>query len=290
VPSRRDFSSLPSKMTSPFDYFMEVFHSFRLGNRAPGLTDCLYINYIDQDQYHSEFINRMDLPPQCPKADSNPSQKSLRIVLVSDTHQRHGTIGVIPKGDIFIHAGDILMTNRMLTTARSIQKLNEFNDWLSTIDCPSRIVICGNHDKVIEDLGHERVSELLSNATYLQNSFVEINSIRIWGSPLSSGRSDNSAFQSRSFARETLKKIQAISEEDERGVDILVTHGPNHHLAQIVQPKLLHVWGHAHGAHGLHHLKNLACPSVNASIMNTKYDPHQLPIVIDFPLPHLIAS
>jgi hypothetical protein len=56
---------------------MEVFHSFRLGNRAPGLTDCLYIN-IDQDQYHSEFINRMDLPPQCLKDDSNPS---LRIVM-----------------------------------------------------------------------------------------------------------------------------------------------------------------------------------------------------------------
>jgi hypothetical protein len=272
-------------MTSLFDHFMEIFHSFRLGNHSPHSTDCLYIQYTNPDQYHSQYINRLDLPPQSRREDSNSSDKCLRIVLVSDTHQRHGTLGIIPKGDIFIHAGDILMTNRMLTTARSIQKLNEFNEWLSTIECSSRIVICGNHDKVVEDLGHERVTQILSNATYLQNSLVEVNSIRIWGSPLSSGRSDNSAFQSRSFAQETLKEIETISEESGRGIDILVTHGPNHHLAQILQPKLLHVWGHAHGAHGLHHRKNLSCPSVNASIMNTRYDPHQVPIVIDFPLP-----
>ena len=273
-----------------FDHIMEIFHSFRLGNHSPNSTDCLYIQYTNpqQRQYNSQYLNRINLPPQSltqQEDDSNSSQKWLRIILVSDTHQRHETIGIIPKGDIFIHAGDILMTNRLLTTARSIQKLNEFNDWLSTIDCSSKIVICGNHDKIIEDLGHERVTQILSNATYLQNSFVEVNSIRIWGSPLSSGRSGNSAFQSRSFAQETLEKIEAISEEGGRGIDILVTHGPNHHLAQIVQPKLLHVWGHAHGAHGLHHHKDLSCPSVNASIMDTRYDPHQVPIVIDFPLP-----
>lgn len=279
-------------MTSLFDNFMEIFYSFRLGNIPSLPNHCLYIPYhtyqeeitrstashsstsLKKHQLHhpipSSHISRHEIPP---KEDG-----TVRIIIVSDTHMRHRALGNLPAGDIFIHAGDILMTNRMLSTTRSIEKLHEFNEWLSTIPCPTKVVICGNHDKVVEDIGLEQVSNILTNGVYLQNSSIEVNSIRIWGSPLSSGRSGNSAFQSREFAHETTSIVEDISGER---IDILVTHGPNRPLAEKLQPQLLHIWGHAHGAHGVRHTRELSCPSINASIMDTRYNPSQVPIVID---------
>lgn len=271
-------------MASLFDNFMDIFYSFRLGNSSHSPNRCLYIQYTTETNGRSSSSDNhgghKTHSSQLLSADDIPSKDDdiLRVIIVSDTHLRHDTIGSLPIGDIFIHSGDIFMTNRMLTTTRSIQILQEFNDWLSTIPCSHKVVICGNHDKVIEDIGMEQVSKILSNGIYLQNSFIEVDGIKIWGTPLSSGRSGNSAFQSREFHQETMTIIENIIGNE---IDILVTHGPNYHLAEKLQPQLLYVWGHAHGAHGLRHTKELSCPSVNASIMDTKYNPSQVPVVID---------
>jgi hypothetical protein len=275
---------------SLFDHVMEVFHYFRLGNSTTTENDqqCYYLSHTfpASPETDSEASPAAERPLRRVHSQEVPLQEqdTIRLVIVSDTHQRHRTLGPLPSGDIFIHAGDIFMTNRMLTTQRSIEKLHEFNDWLSTVPCPIRVVICGNHDQVVQDLGKDRVQEILTNANYLQNSLIEISSLKIWGSPLSHGHSGNSAFQSSLFARETQERVKQMAHEQET-IDILVTHGPNPHLAKILQPRLVHVWGHAHGAHGVHRRRELPYLSVNASIMNTKYDPHQHPIVIDLPAP-----
>jgi predicted phosphohydrolase len=267
---------------SLFDHVMEIFHYFRLGNETTteNYQQCYYLDHSLPSKNSSSLrrVRSQELPLQQPD--------TIRLVIVSDTHQRHRTISPLPSGDIFIHAGDILMTNRLLTTQRSLEKLHEFNDWLSTIPCPIKVVICGNHDQIIEDLGSiSRVQEILTNANYLQNTFLEISFLKIWGTPLSAGHSSNDAFQSNSFLQETQKRVDEMVERQER-VDILITHGPNPHLAKRLQPRLVHVWGHAHGAHGVHQRQEeLPYLSVNASIMNTRYNPHQHPIVIDLPAP-----
>ena len=66
-----------------------------------------------------------------------------------------------------------------------------------------------------------------------------------------------------------------------------MTHGPNFDMADTLQPQI-HIWGHAHGAHGVRRKGEKTwgyecnCTSINASIMNTKYEPHNQPIVVDF--------
>lgn len=259
--------------TTLFDDFMEVFYSFRLGNTSRNNEICLY-SYKES----SRIIERKNLPE---KVNSN----IIRIIIISDTHQRHRTIGELPSGDIFIHSGDIMMTNRMLTTYRSIEKLIEFNEWLNTINCKTKIIIGGNHDKVFQDIGEDETRRILTNAIYLQNNGVIVDSLKIWGTPLSNGTSGNSAFQSAEFRNETHESLLKTLNED-GPIDIFVSHGPNFDLARTIQPRL-HVWGHAHGSHGIYppgeELWSHTFPwlSLNASIMNTKYNPHQNPIVLD---------
>ena len=77
---------------------------------------------------------------------------STRFVIVSDTHERHEKL-VLPPGDVLIHCGDVLCCSKYLSTRSGVEKLHAFNDWLSTVPCPTKLVIGGNHDSVMETIG-----------------------------------------------------------------------------------------------------------------------------------------
>lgn len=262
------------------DSVFEVFLYFRLGKSKEGDHHVLYYS---SDIESSGVLKIRDLPEQ--------QSGTKRIVLVSDTHDRYRGLN-LPPGDLFIHAGDIFMTGRMLSLSKGKSKLADFNNWLGTLNFKEKIVIAGNHDKPIELLGVEGAQGVLSNATYLQNQTLEVDSVTILGSPISSGHSGNDSFQSESFAEDTKEIIRSHAFARKKGgsakrVDVLVTHGPNFDIASEVQPQL-HVWGHAHHYHGLHRPgeelwgHTFSCLSVNASIMTTRYCPDNLPVVVDF--------
>mmetsp|Transcript_15305 Transcript_15305/g.23049 ORF Transcript_15305/g.23049 Transcript_15305/m.23049 type:complete len:259 (+) Transcript_15305:67-843(+) len=252
------------------DLVMDIYYSYRLGNDAK-LDECLYADIRGGEQPR---IRRRDELPR-------KSESKTRIIVISDTHQRHDVIGDLPEGDIFIHAGDVFMSSQRVSHSRGVKNLKEFNEWLGSVRCRRRIVVSGNHDGVMQALGTKGVQEVLSNATYLENSSTNVGDLKIWGSPLSHGRSRNDAFQSGEFYEAT--RNEALCSTD---VDILVTHGPCFQLQDTMRPAL-HIWGHAHGYHGIHFpgqkLFNhkLSCVSINACIMDGKYNPSNCPVVID---------
>jgi hypothetical protein len=181
----------------------------------------------------------------------------------------------------------------MLSTAKSIHKLREFNEWLGTLPALHIIVIGGNHDKILEELGVEAVQAILTNATYLCNSYITINGLIIWGSPLSHGRSGNAAFQSLEFESAAVEQLRHLELAKQR-VDILLTHGPCPHIGDQVKPRIMHVSGHVHRHHGVHVTKRrdhadgtprFQWYKVSAPIMDESYQPTQLPIVVDVTLP-----
>lgn len=222
------------------------------------------------------------------------NDRIMRICTISDTHDRHYLFENIPTCDILIHTGDIFMRGRWLSPAKSIKKLRKFNEWLGSVPSTHRLVIGGNHDKVLEDLGVDAVQAILTNATYLCNSSTSISGLTIWGSPLSHGRSANAAFQTPEFEASAIEKLRQLELAKQR-VDILVTHGPCPHIGEQVKPRIMHVSGHVHRDHGVRATKRRdhadGAPRrqwyrVSAPIMDQDYQPTQLPIVVDFALPN----
>lgn len=221
------------------------------------------------------------------------NDKMLRICTVSDTHNRHYLFTNLPTCDVILHTGDIFMHSRMISTSKAIHMLKKFNEWLGTLPAPHKIVIGGNHDKVMEDIGVEAVRAILTNGTYLCNSSTTVFGVTIWGTPLSHGRSGNAAFQSAEFETATIEELRLLEATKQR-VDILLTHGPCTHIGELAKPRIMHVSGHVHAHHGVRttHRRDHADGAprrqwyrVSAPIMDTKYQPTQLPVLVDVTIP-----
>eukprot|EP01032_Pedospumella_encystans_P008311 gene8311-9883_t len=177
------------------------------------------------------------------------------------------------------------MTSRHFSLKNCIKKMCSFNNWLLSCSAKQRIVLGGNHDHFLERIGADRVQELLPSAIYLENSSYQYEGVSIWGTPLSNGRSPNRAFQSPDF----LKKTQ---EQKPKEVDILITHGLCEEITSTIDHKL-HIWGHSHNSYGIRYpgdhvkvhsqLHPVHALSVCAPIMNGRFKPRNLPVVIDIP-------
>jgi predicted phosphohydrolase len=90
---------------------------------------------------------------------------TLRLVLISDTHELHREVDV-PDGDIFIHAGDFTMFSE------SMETVVDFNDWLGELPHPYKIVVPGNHEFFLEADPSRRF--MLDNAIVLINEGTEV--------------------------------------------------------------------------------------------------------------------
>jgi predicted phosphodiesterase len=198
----------------------------------------------------------------------------IRVVVISDTHERHRQV-VVPPGDVLLHCGDILMSSRLDPQRRGVRVLKDFNSWLETVPCTEKVVIGGNHDVALERLSGERGREVLSAATWLQDSSATIAGLRIYGNSYSEGSSHNTAWQAESFQ---------VSEEACDSADIVMTHhctaGMHALLRERVRPT---IWasGHEHKSHGTRFQDGTLF--VNASIQRRRYN--QPPVVVDLPRP-----
>jgi len=177
--------------------------------------------------------------------------KSIRLVLISDTHELHRELDV-PDGDILIHCGDISMMSR------SLAAIEDFDDWLGALPHKVKLLVPGNHEFVLEDSGHRG---LITNATMLVNESVKVMGLRIWGSP-------TTPLVDGAFGVISDIDRARLYEQIPKDTDIVVTHGPpygvldqapgsEYHAGccqllaaiQRVKPRL-HVFGHAHGCFG----------------------------------------
>src|SRR4030095_3431525 len=82
-------------------------------------------------------IYQLLLALRSPPYTHGPSQPTIRIVCISDTHTFR--LASVPAGDLLIHCGD--MTND--GTRKDIQATI---DWLKTLPHAEKVVIAGNHD------------------------------------------------------------------------------------------------------------------------------------------------
>lgn len=263
------------------DFLFNTFLYWRLGSHFDHQS---IFNYLEYD--HKE-LSPIDQPLLCPLEISLIPKKKynvVRICIISDTHERHYLLPKIPPCDILIHAGDIFMTNSKMSTVGSIDKINNFNDWLKNIEADKKIIIAGNHDKIFETLGIQKVQNLLTNCLYLCNNIIKVNNLTIFATPISNGKSHNKAFQNKKMKQETMNMLETLNESNKL-IDIVISHGPLDAEASRLQQLKLHVWGHAHEFYGVRKLTNSANHSwlsVCACSMNGRYDISNSPIIIDY--------
>jgi Icc-related predicted phosphoesterase len=153
---------------------------------------------------------------------------------------------------LLIHVGDFTFSFE-----KRLSMYSDFNDWLRELPCRYKIVVPGNHDVLLEE---SRNRAIITNATVLVNSGVEVERLKIWGSPVNI---DGMAF--RMSKPEDRKRHWARMP---KGIDILITHGPPLGVLDVeygaqehagdpellkavirVRPRL-HVFGHIHGGYG----------------------------------------
>ena len=212
----------------------------------------------------------------------------MRITHISDTHNKHNQLnGLLPGGDLLIHSGDISSLGRKSEVERFVKWFNDIDNYTN------KVFIAGNHDmtfdreillrdKLAHFEGRDKndydtscsegkpawLEELLGihlrpNVFYLENNFIEIDQIKIWGSPITPSFGYGWAFN-----KDRGYDINQIWNWIPNDTDIVITHGPIYgycdrtsreglnvgcadlyHRLNEVRPQL-HFSGHIHEAYG----------------------------------------
>lgn len=181
------------------------------------------------------------------------TRRSLRLALLSDSHELHRELDV-PDADILIHCGDFTMFSR------SMKSIIDFNQWLGELPHRHKIVVPGNHEFFLEADPMER--SLLTNAIVIINEEIEVEGLRIWGSPVT-------PLYGGAFGLSSANDRRRLYAQVKPDIDILITHGPPFGIldrapdskvhsgcpelleaVHHIEPKL-HVFGHVHGTPGI---------------------------------------
>lgn len=170
-----------------------------------------------------------------------------------------------------------------------MKAMDDFNQWLADQPARIRIVIPGNHEFPIE-AEPDRWRRRLTNAILLINEFIEIEGVRIWGSP-------TTPLYGGAFGLSNQADREWLYSTIPTDTDILITHGPPlgildggqgcaalRRAVVRVRPRL-HCFGHVHSAYGVFPTKRTLF--INAAALDEDGAPTHSPITLDFkPIDH----
>ena len=206
----------------------------------------------------------------------------MKIIAISDTHGQHRKLK-LPTGDMVIHAGDISKRGHPV-------EIEDFLDWFSNLKFRHKVFIAGNHDFFLEDAHPDIIGRMIpKNVIYLNDSGVEIDGLKIWGSPVTP------YFHNWAFNRKRGAEIKTHWDMIPGDTDILITHGPpfgildetvyskrtgcEELLLRVyqIQPKY-HIFGHIHEDYRV--LAKRETTFVNASVLDDRYELMNQPFVV----------
>ncbi|MBC5833810.1 metallophosphoesterase [Flavobacterium sp. F372] len=207
----------------------------------------------------------------------------MKFVIISDTHGQHKNL-TLPKGDVIIHAGDISQRGKE-------SEIIDFLNWFKDLDFKYKIFIAGNHDFFFEKTSENDIQKIIpENIIYLCDSGIEVENIKIWGSPITPW------FYDWAFNRPRGAQISHHWQLIPIDTDILITHGPAFgkldkttrgenvgcedllHIIESIQPKV-HICGHIHEGYG--QTTSSKTKFINASVLDEKYGLTNPPITFE---------
>jgi Icc-related predicted phosphoesterase len=214
------------------------------------------------------------------------------IIFISDTHTHHNSLTTYLEKILDEHPEAILVHCGDISYRGTLTEIQLFSTWFSKIPASKKIMIAGNHDFLFENnrtLAKKILSDLCPEANYLEDSGVEIDGIKFWGSPVTP------RFYDWAFNRDSdIKNHWDLIPSD---TEVLITHGPPKGILDLTNSGLnvgcphlrekildlkklkIHAFGHIHEASGV--LEVDGTTYVNASALNRRYIFQNHPFVFE---------
>ena len=163
----------------------------------------------------------------------------MKILHISDTHNKHQLLKDLPDADVIVHTGDI-------TEDGTEDEVKDFIEWFCGLPYSHKIFIAGNHDNCLYGANIEGLPD---NVHYLCNEGITIDGIKFYGVPM--------------FLEDDLEgNFPELFSRIPDDTDVLLTHQPplgildeqdginygdNHLYKRVmdVRPKY-HLFGHLH--------------------------------------------
>lgn len=215
----------------------------------------------------------------------------MKIICLSDTHTMHHKLdlGDLSDVDCVVHTGDFSNSDELST--------DNFLMWFADLPVKHRVLVAGNHDKFAQHYNERfKYKCLILGIEYLEDSGVEVEGVKFWGSPWTT------IFYNWAFMlseKDLARQYKLIPKDTQ----VLLTHGPAQGILDFVPrvggghvgslalrdrinklPKLkYHIFGHIHEEAGVTDVdtdKN-KYTAINAALLDDYYKLVNLPIIIE---------
>ena len=150
-------------------------------------------------------------------------------MIVDCVSDLHGHFPKLDGGDLLIIAGDLTKTDRK-------DEYEAFDAWLRDQQYRKKVVIAGNHDNHLQN-GYK-----IKYGDYLQDSGIEFDGFKIWGSPWTK-QFDHQNPKCMAFALETEQELANKWILIPNDITILVTHSPPYGILDLINDNPITEWG-----------------------------------------------
>ena len=100
------------------------------------------------------------------------SKPQLKILQISDTHNRHQQLTDLPAADVIVHCGDF-------TEMGTEQEVLDFLNWFIELPYKHKIFVTGNHDLCLWEANG--IENLPNNVYFLQDRGCDIEGVKFFG-------------------------------------------------------------------------------------------------------------
>lgn len=205
----------------------------------------------------------------------------MKFIALSDTHGQHRSKKLNKflqenPADVLLFAGDLQRNN--------FDDGIDFVDWLNELPQKYKVITFGNHDGNWEYAVNR--ANIYNNIIFLNNRYIKIDNVKIWGSPYSLPFFDW-------WFMKPEKELEEVYKGIPDDVDIVMTHTPPFRFLDMTKSGVaagsvslfnrlldlknvkysvfghIHEWGGRCEVIGYEELKNTTF--INASILNEKY-------------------
>ena len=152
----------------------------------------------------------------------------MKIWHISDTHGYHDLLKVPSDIDMVIHSGDC---SNPRDPYRNEPEVREFINWYKSLPIKYKVYVAGNHDSSIEKGLVTKKDFEDYNIIYLENEYVDIEHLTIFGSPYTPN------FGNWSFMKDRNKLERMWRDAIHKSCDIVITHGPPKGILDVSENK-----------------------------------------------------